>query len=86
MYGVLSAILKSQDFKAILKTHVRRGDDRVVYFRVLEKLETTFYGDVGIAVCLYDLTNRSVGGKADHVIMFDEVSTIAWPLILSLQR
>lgn len=76
VYVILSAILKSRESKAILKAHACSRDDSPVYFRFLEKLGTTLYRGVGKAVCLHELTNRTLIGKADRVIVFDEVGTL----------
>lgn len=72
VYGVFCAIFKSREFKAIQKAHARNRND-VVYFRVLEKLGTTIYGAVGKVMCLHESNNRTLIGKVDPVIMFDEV-------------
>eukprot|EP00241_Pyramimonas_parkeae_P021086 CAMPEP_0114314218 /NCGR_PEP_ID=MMETSP0059-20121206/21650_1 /TAXON_ID=36894 /ORGANISM="Pyramimonas parkeae, Strain CCMP726" /LENGTH=138 /DNA_ID=CAMNT_0001439263 /DNA_START=269 /DNA_END=683 /DNA_ORIENTATION=+ len=47
-----------------------------VYFKVLETVGATFCGTVGKVVVRHELTNRTLIGKVDPVIMLDEVMTL----------
>lgn len=72
----MSTIIKFREFKAMLKTHGRSRGGRAVYFKVLDKLGTALYGNVGKVICLHELNTHKLIGKTDPIIMFDEVRTL----------
>lgn len=73
MFNRLSIALKSREPNATLKAHSRRGSDRAVYLSILEKFGSPYFGVVGRLILLHEITNASLMGSTDPLIMFDEI-------------
>lgn len=76
LFNVLSTVLKSHKLKSILNTYYRSRYDRTVYLKVLENLVTTYYGAVGQAIIMQELTTRTLVRTTDPTIMVDELRSL----------
>lgn len=73
LYSVLSILLKSQKFMAILKSYALNKNGIAIYFVCLK---ISCYGNVRKVVCLHGLANMSLVGLTDPVINFHEQRTL----------
>lgn len=60
---VLSIVMRSREFKALLKQSGRSLDVRATHLRLLSKLDTAFCGPVGRFVVWRELTTRALAGQ-----------------------